>query len=116
MRKKADAGDKTAQLIVASIPKDAPSQRRLLEGLKLTLRKDMSFVFMLPDRTTGRVRETSGTYTVESGTKLTLSITSIDGKKAEGVDAKAVSMTYDDKDKTVTCDTGGGPKLVMQKR
>lgn len=84
--------------------------------MKLRLAADKTFTFRMPDRTTGQIRETSGTYSVESGTKLTLTIATIDGKKAEGSDAKALTMTFDAKERTLTGDTGGGPKSVWKKQ
>ena len=117
LKAKAAAGDKAAIRRQSEIPKDAAPERRLLEGMALRLDKEKSFLFELPDRTTGKIRKAVGTYVVDpSGAKLTLTFTALDGKKAEGVDAKSLTMTFDEKERTVTADTGGGPKLVMQKR
>lgn len=114
LKAKADAGDRGAQAVMAGIPKNAPSELSLLKGITLKLTDDNSFTFRLVDRATGRFRNASGTYAVD-GAKLTLTFTAIDGKKAEGADAKTLSMTFDEENNTLTGDTGSGPKLVMKK-
>jgi hypothetical protein len=116
LQSKAAAGDKAAQSVVAQIPKNALSQRQLLAKLTLKLRSDSTFVFGMLDRQTGRLRDASGTYELDdSGSKLTLTFQALDGKKAEGADAKTLSMTFDEGARTLTADTGSGPKLVMKK-
>ena len=117
LQAKAAAGDRASQAALAQIPKNPLTQRQLLAGISLRLTSDDTFDFRLRDRRTGRMRHATGTYAVDdSGAKLTLTFQSIDGKKAEGADAKTLSMTFDPDAHTLTGETGSGPKLVMQKQ
>jgi hypothetical protein len=114
IKAKAAGGDAKAQEVLkvfGDVPVDLVT---LTKSQKLEINTNGTFTMTFVDSKKVR-HEFKGVYTVD-GIKMTLTPTQIDSNSAlTPENSKPLVVSYDEKAKTITCESGSGPKLVFER-
>lgn len=100
--------DKALADLKAKDPKMAegmPNPREMMDKMVMELKEDGTFSIAIPGA--NGISTATGKYTIE-GDKITLTSEMLDGKKAEGVDAKPQTAKYDAAAGTITIGDSNG--------